>query len=98
MLHPALARALVTARVEDQRRAAARWRTISRARRVARESREAAASTAGQRSTSTPTHVHAARAAPRHATNRGSSSSGMAVAIQPSTAARAASRDRSGIE
>ncbi len=54
MLHPALAQALATARVEDQLRAAARWRTIDRARRVARESREAAVSTAGQRSTSTP--------------------------------------------
>lgn len=98
MLHPALARALATARVEDQLRAAARWRTIGRARRVGSESRDAAASTAGQRSTSTPTHVHAARPAPRHETNRGSSSSRMAMAIQSSTSARAASRDRSGIE
>jgi len=34
MLHPALARALATARVEDQLRAAARWRTIRLARRA----------------------------------------------------------------
>ena len=53
MLHPALAQALATAHVEDQLRAAARWQTIRRARRVARESRVAATSTstAGQRST-----------------------------------------------
>lgn len=84
MLHPALAQALATARVEDQLRAAARWRTTGRARRVARESRDAAASTAGQRSTSTPTHVHAARPAPTHETTRGSSSSRTAMAIQSS--------------
>jgi hypothetical protein len=41
MLHPALAQALATAHVEDQLRAAARWQTIRRARRVARESRVA---------------------------------------------------------
>ena len=57
MLHPALARALATAHTEDQLRAAARWHTIRRARRLARESRVAATSTAGQRSTSTPTHI-----------------------------------------
>ena len=39
MLHPALTQALATAHIEDQRRAAARWHTIRRARRVARESR-----------------------------------------------------------
>ena len=72
MLHPALVRALATARVEDQLRAAARWRAIGRARRVASESRVAATSTAGQRSTSTPTHVRAAAPGPRDATNRGS--------------------------
>ena len=33
MLHPALARALVTAHIEDQLRAAARWHTIRLARR-----------------------------------------------------------------
>ncbi len=98
MLHPALARALTTARVEDQLRAAARWRTISRGLRVARESRDAAASTAGPRATSTPAHVHTALPAPRHETNRGSSSSRMAMAIQSSTSARATSQDRSGIE
>jgi hypothetical protein len=51
MLHPALTQALATAHIEDQLRAAARWQTIHRARRVARESRVAATSTstAGQR-------------------------------------------------
>ena len=34
MLHPALARALATARIEDQLRAAARWRTVRLARRA----------------------------------------------------------------
>ena len=34
MLHPALARALATAHIEDQLRAAARWRTIRLARRA----------------------------------------------------------------
>lgn len=96
MLHPAIARALATARVEDQLRAAGRWRAIGRARRVARESPEAAASTAGQRSTSTPTHVHAARPAPRHETNRGSSSSRMTMAIQSSTSARSPQRGSIG--
>ena len=34
MLHPALARALATAQVEDQLRSAARWRTIRLARQA----------------------------------------------------------------
>jgi len=53
MLHPAVAQALATTHVEDQLRAAVRWQTIRRARRVARESRVAttSTSTAGQRST-----------------------------------------------
>ena len=34
MLHPALARALATAHIEDQLRAAARWHTIRLARRA----------------------------------------------------------------
>jgi hypothetical protein len=53
MVHPALAQALATARVEDKLRAAAPWQTIRRARCAARESRVAATptSTAGQRST-----------------------------------------------
>jgi hypothetical protein len=54
MLHPAFTRALATAHIEDQLRAAARWHAIRRALRVARESRVAVTSTAGQRSTSTP--------------------------------------------
>jgi hypothetical protein len=98
MLHPALTRALATAHIEDQLRAAARWHTIRLARRVARESRVAATSTAGQRSTSTPTHVHAARPGPRHETNRDSSSSPIAMPIRPRRPLGAASRDRSGIE
>jgi hypothetical protein len=39
MLHPALARALAAAHIEDQRRAAARRHTIRPARRVAHEPR-----------------------------------------------------------
>ena len=39
MLHPALARALVTAHIDDQLRAAARWHTVRLARR-ARASRD----------------------------------------------------------
>jgi hypothetical protein len=34
MLHPALARALVTAHIEDQLRAASRWHTVRLARRA----------------------------------------------------------------
>ena len=98
MLHPALARALATARIEDQLRAAARWRTIRLARRVARESRVAAPPTAGQRSTSTPTHVHVARPGRRHETNRDCSSSRMAMAIRSRRPLRAESQNRSGIE
>jgi hypothetical protein len=100
MLHPALARALATAHVEDQLRAAARWQTIRRARRLARELRVAATSTstARPRSASTPTDVHPARPGPRHETNRDSSSSGMAMPIHPRHPLGAASRNRSGIE
>jgi hypothetical protein len=53
LLHPALARALVTAHIEDQHRAAARRRTIRLARRVAHEPRVAAAPIAMLRSAST---------------------------------------------
>jgi hypothetical protein len=42
MLHPDLARAIVTAHIEDLHRAAARRRTIRLARRVAREPHVAA--------------------------------------------------------
>ena len=52
MLHPALARALATAHIEDLHRAAARWRTIRLARRVVHEPRVAATSIARQRSAS----------------------------------------------
>ena len=62
MLHPALTQALANAHIEDQVRAAARWHTIRRARRVARESRVAGTSTAGQRSTSDPSPTCTPRA------------------------------------
>ena len=52
MLHPALARAIATAHIEDLHRAAARRHTIRLARRVAREPRVAATPTAPQRSVS----------------------------------------------
>jgi hypothetical protein len=52
MLHPALARALATAHVEDLHRAAARRHTIRLARRVAHEARAAAAPIAVPRSAS----------------------------------------------
>ena len=52
MLHPAVARALATAHIEDLHRAADRWHTIRLARRVTREPRVAATPTAIQRSAS----------------------------------------------
>jgi hypothetical protein len=52
MLHPALAREVTTAHIDDLRRAAARWRTIRLARRAAHEARVAATPTAIQRSAS----------------------------------------------
>ena len=53
MLHPALSRALATAHIEDQQRAAARTRTIRLARRVVHEPRVAATPIALLRSAST---------------------------------------------
>ena len=53
MLHPALARALATARIEDLHRAAARRHTIRLARRVADEPHVAATPIAMLRSAST---------------------------------------------
>ena len=53
MLHPALARALAAAHIEDQQRAAARRRTIRLARRVVHEPRVAATPIAVLRSAST---------------------------------------------
>jgi len=53
MLHPDLSRALATARIEDQLRAAARRRTIRLARRVVHEPRVAATPIAVLRSAST---------------------------------------------
>ena len=52
MLHPALARELATAHIDDLHRAAARWHTIRLARRAAHEARVAATPTAIQRSAS----------------------------------------------
>jgi len=52
MLHPALARALASAHIDDLHRAAARWHTIRLAHRAAHEPRVAATSTAIQRSAS----------------------------------------------
>ena len=52
MLHPALARALASAHIDDLHRAAARWHTVRLARRVAHEPRVAATPTAIQRSAS----------------------------------------------
>src|SRR4051812_6661255 len=54
MLHPALARTLASAHIDDLHRAAARWHTIRLAHRAAREPRVAATSTAIQRSASEP--------------------------------------------
>ena len=53
MLHPALARALATAHIEDLHRAAARRRAIRLARRVAHEPHVAATPIAMPRSVST---------------------------------------------
>lgn len=55
MLHPALARALASAHIDDLHRAAARWHTIRLAHRAAHEPRVAVASTATQRSASEST-------------------------------------------
>ena len=52
MLHPALARALASAHIDDLHRAAARWHTIRLAHRAAHEPRVAATPTAIQRSAS----------------------------------------------
>ena len=56
MLHPALARALATALVEDRHRAAVRRQTIRLARRVAHEPHVAATPIAIVRSASTRLH------------------------------------------
>jgi hypothetical protein len=50
MLHPALARALASAHIDDLQRTAARWHTIRLAHRAAHEPRAAATPTATQRS------------------------------------------------
>jgi hypothetical protein len=67
MLHPALARALVAAHIEDLQRAAARTRTIRLARRAVHEPCLTATSIAGQRSASTrPRGLRAPRPTARH--------------------------------
>ena len=64
MLHPALARALASAHIDDLHRAAARWHTIRLAHRAAHEPRVAATPTAIQRSASeSPTWTSCAPAA-----------------------------------
>ncbi len=60
MLHPALTRALATAHIEDQQRAATRTLTIRLARRVAHEPRVAATPIAVLRSA--PTRLRGRRA------------------------------------
>jgi hypothetical protein len=79
-MHPALARALATAYIEDQLRAASRWRTIRLARR-------ARATRGGdlQSPYSDPRRlddVDCARPGPRHDTNRDSPSSPIAMPIR----------------
>ncbi len=91
MLHPALARALATARIEDQLRAAGRWHTIRLARR-------ARATPDGdlQSPDSEPRrldYVDCARPDPRHDTHRDSPSSPMAMPIR-----RRRLRPRAGID
>lgn len=80
MLHTALARALATARIEDQIRAAARWHTI-------RDARSARATSDGdlQSPDSDPRrldYVECARPVPRHDTNRDCSSTPMTMPIR----------------
>jgi hypothetical protein len=80
MLHTALARAVATARIEDQLRAAARWHTNRLARR-ARAMRGADP----QSPYSDPRrldYVDCARPGPRHDANRESPSSPMAMPIR----------------
>jgi hypothetical protein len=96
LLHPALARALTTARIEDQLRAAARWQTIRLARR-------ARATRGGELQSpySDPRrldYVDSARPGPRDDTNRDSPSSPWAMPIGRRRPLGAASRDRPGIE
>ena len=97
MLHPALARALATAHIEDLQRAAARSHAIRAARRVAHEPHMPATSNAPQRPASTQLRGLRAPGA-RHDTNRDSSSSPVAMPICPRRLLGAESRDRSGIE
>jgi hypothetical protein len=54
MLHPALARALASAHIDDLHRAAARWHTIRLAHRAAHEPRVAGTPTGIRRSASEP--------------------------------------------
>jgi len=97
MLHPALARALATAHIEELQRAAARRHAVRAARRVADEPNMAAISNAPQRAAST--QLRGLRApGPRHETNRDSSSSPVARPIGHRRPLGAESRDRLGIQ
>lgn len=80
MLHSALARALATARIEDQVRAAARWHTIRLARRARATHGGDLQSPYGD--PRQPDSVDCARPGPRHDTNRDSSSSHVAMPIR----------------
>jgi hypothetical protein len=92
MLHSALARALATARSEDQIRAAARWRIIRLARR-ARATR--AGDPESPYSDPRPLdHVECGRPGPRHDTNRDSPSSPVVTPIRR----RRRLRPRGGID
>jgi hypothetical protein len=97
MLHPALARAVATAHIEDLQRAAARRYAIRAARRVAREAHTAATSNPPQRPASTL--LGGLRApGPRPDTNRDPSSSPVVMPIGPPRPVGAEGRDRLGIE
>ena len=97
MLHPALARALATAHIEDLQRAAVRSRAIRLARDVLQERQLKEPSIAGRRSAWA--RLRGLRAASlRHSTNRDSASGPVAVPLCPRRLLRAETRDRPGIE
>ena len=98
MLHPALTRALATAHIEDQQRAAARRHTIRPARRVVHEPRVAATPIAILRSASTRLRGRRAPQADGMTRTEIPSSSPMAMPICRRRPLGAASRDRSGID
>jgi hypothetical protein len=80
MLHSALARALATARIEDQVRAAARWHTIRLARRTrATRGGDLQSPDVDPRQ---PDYVDCARPGPRHDTSRDSPSDHVTMPIR----------------